>query len=148
MGDSRKLLSRQDLLSGRPSTYREVDAGALGGVVLVRGLTGAERQRIVARIAELEQGEEGDEAMLELSALIAGFGMVDAEGNQLFGADHYRELLGVDAQAIDAISKAVLEESGLSEKEMEALRGKSEATPSSGSSSGSHSPSGAPSGSS
>lgn len=144
-GDSSRILTASDLLSGRPDHYREVEVTAAGGAVLVRGLTARERQRVVRKIDELEQSDAGDHAYLELNALLAALGVVDEDGKQLFGADQVESLMGLDGRALDAIASAVLEESGLTQASMEALQGKSGPTASSASSSASPSASDAPS---
>ena len=120
MSDS-KLLSRADILGIADDIQTErVDVPEWGGSVLVRGLTGTERDEFEAGIV----GEKKSEKRFNyrnFRARLVVLAMVDEEGNQLFGPADVRQLGERSALALDRVFDVAQRLSGISEDDVEEL---------------------------
>ena len=132
-------LSRDDFLKAEDRAAEEVDLSDIpgyGGSVLVRGLTGAERDEFEASLLQ-RRGNRLEPNTRNVRAKLVARCVVDDEGNPLFDLAE-AELLGrKSAQVISRIYDVAARLSGLSESDVEELAGNSGGGAGSGSSSAS-----------
>lgn len=104
------LLSRDAILSAKLPT-REVDVPEWGGTVLVRGMTGFERDKFELFLQR--QRETGGAAQFSTRAYVAACTIVDDDGHRIFSDDDVQSLGLKSAHALDRILDAVLALSGM-----------------------------------
>lgn len=110
---SKKILGREDILAARDLEVVEVEVPEWGGTVLVRGLTGAERDALEEEAARI--------GLKNLRARWVVRCIVDENGERVF-RDEDAELLGQkSAAALTRVFEAVVRLSALSEEDVEAL---------------------------
>ena len=120
-----KVLSRSDILGIADDIQTEmVDVPEWGGSVLVRGLTGAERDRFEAGIV----GEKKSDKKLNyhnFRARLVVMSVVDEEGKRLFTHADVEALGQRAAASLAKIYDKAQELSGLSDDDVEELTGNS-----------------------
>lgn len=117
-----EYLSREAILSADDIPTEDVPVEEWSGVVRVRALTGAERDKFEAAIA-------GNGRTMNLSNLRAKFCaacMVTEAGEPLFGTADVAELGKKSAAALDRVFTVGRRLSGLSDADVEELTGESE----------------------
>lgn len=110
MSENKHPLSMEDILTADDLTVRDVEVPEWGGTVKVRAFT--KRQQIeIRRSAQASmQGDQIDVDEFERQVFLAG--MVEPEVN----ADQYNLLMERNAQALDRITRAILEINGMAEE--------------------------------
>lgn len=110
------ILQADDLLVG------DVEVPEWGGVVRVRGLTGAERDAFESEIVEL-RGRKAKLNTQNFRAKLVARSVVDEDGQRLF-SDRDAQLLGQkSASALQRVFEVAQRLSGLSETDVEELIG-------------------------
>lgn len=100
-----------------------------GGEVIVRGLTGLERDQFEQSI----MGQKGKIDIANTRARLAVASVIDEDGKRLFEDMDVRALGGKSAAALDRVVTVAMRLSGISGGDLEELAGNSEATTSGGS---------------
>lgn len=112
----KKFLSRVDILNADDATYYEVECPEWGGNVLIRGLTGYERDSVEV---DLEKKN-----LANFRARIAQKAIVDPENkpNSMFSTSDIKALGNKNAKPLDRIFMKVLELSGLRKEDVEVIK--------------------------
>lgn len=115
-------LTRDAILQADDLLVEDVEVPEWGGVVRVRGLTGAERDAFESEIVEL-RGKKARLNTQNFRAKLAARSVVDEDGQRLF-SDHDAQLLGQkSAAALQRVFEVAQRLSGLSETDVEELIG-------------------------
>lgn len=129
-------LSRDDILKAEDRATEEVDVPEWGGSVLVRGLSGRERDIFEASLME-RRGKRMVPNTANVRAKIVARCCVDEDGVRLFSDGDVEELGEKSAAPIDKIYEVAARLSGLSDEDVDELVENFGETPSAGSSSSS-----------
>ena len=116
------LLSRADLLARRPRTERVTLPG--GGDLIVRGLTGRERDAFESSFFT-GRGKDRQENFDNLRARLVSLSVVDEAGKRFLSPEDVTALGEIDAEGLDAVYAVAQRLSGLSPKDVEELAGNS-----------------------
>lgn len=117
-------LSRDDILKADDSAPVEVDVPEWGGSVLVRGMTGKERDEFETA-ARLQQGRRGEmqpagpAALVNVRAKLVARCVVDDDGNRLFTAADVAALGDKNGAAVDRVFQVAARLSGMGEEDVE-----------------------------
>lgn len=116
-------LSKDDILKAEDCRVQEVNVPEWGGIVLVRGMTGRQRDEFEASL--LEPGRRGQSRVnpANLRAKIVARCVVDDEGQRLFTDGDAAALGEKSGAAIDRVYEVAAKLSGLSEKDAEEMTG-------------------------
>lgn len=119
------FLTADDILSADDLKPVPVEVPEWGGTVLVRGMTGAARDRFEAEMLnDRMSGIAKDKALANYRARLAAACMVDPDGNRLFRSDAETRRLGEkSAQALSRVVEVASRLSGLTDDDMEELTG-------------------------
>ena len=129
------LLTRDDILNASDLAREEVDVPEWGGAVLVRGLTGRERDAYESSIVH-PNGRVMKYTLTNMRARLVALSVIDEAGARLF-SDSDIEMLGrKSAAALQRVFEVAQRLSGLSEQDMDELAKNSESGPSDDSGSG------------
>ena len=116
------LLNREAILQAQDLPTERVPVPEWGGEVIVRGLTGAERDRFEQSIVET-RGKDTRVNLRNIRAKLVTLCVVDEEGKRLFKDDDV-ELLGrKSAVALNRIFEVAQRLSGLRPEDVEELAG-------------------------
>lgn len=129
------ILKRDMILAASDIVTEEVAVPEWGGSVLVRGLTGAQRDKFEASMFELRQGKQ----VLRLNNLrahLVALSVVDEQGQRLFSEADIAELGGKSCAALQRIWNVARRLSGLSDSDVEELTKNSDSDQSGDSTSG------------
>jgi hypothetical protein len=113
-------LSRDDVLKAEDITAEEVDVPEWGGSVLVRGLTGRERDEFEVSMT-VRHGGQMVQDFANLRARLVARCIVDEDGQRLFTDSDVAALGEKSAAAIDRVFTVASQLSGLGEKDVEEL---------------------------
>jgi len=113
-------LSRDDVLKAEDLTTEEVEVPEWGGSVLVRGLTGRERDEFEVSMA-VRHGGQMVQDYTNTRAKLAARCIVDEDGQRLFTDSDVAALGEKSAAAMDRIFTVASRLSGLGETDMENL---------------------------
>jgi len=117
---SKKILSKQDILTANDIETKEVDVPEWGGTVFVRGLTGHERDKfessIVTRI-----GKETKVEMENIRAKLVSLCVVDEEGKKLFNETDVGMLTKKSGAALDRVFSVAQKLSGIGEEDFKEM---------------------------
>lgn len=132
-------LSPAEIVRKRPRATRWVLVPNLGGKVLVRALSGTERDAFESSLV-IQRGKTRTMSTANVRAKLCALAIVDpqyypGELRQAFDEDQIAELGQVDAGDLSKIYDAAAELSGISEADVEELAGNSNPVASAGSSS-------------
>lgn len=120
MSEVTKLLSREDILNVKDIMTKTVSVPDWGGSVIVKGLTGAQRNAFEQSLIK-GQGKSAkmnlDNAMAKLVALT----IVDADGKRLFSQADIEALGQKSGKALAQVYTVASELSGLTEDDVEEL---------------------------
>jgi hypothetical protein len=133
----RVMLARDDILAADDRPVEEVEVPEWGGWVLVRGMTGKQRDEYFASQAK-QHGKKVVQDIAQATAKIVARCIVDPEDHtrRMF-TDRDVALLGErSSAALERVGSVAARLSGLSEEDMEELGKDSESTPSDDTSSG------------
>ena len=130
-----KVLSRGTILEVPDIKTERVEIPEWGGAVFVRGLTGAQRDRVEASMVKLRKGKQ--ELTLEnLRAHLAVLSVVDEQGCPMFDQADIEALGNKSCAALQRIWDVARRLSGLSDEDVEELTKNSESDQSDDSTSG------------
>ena len=118
------VLDRNAILEAKDLPTETVDVPEWGGQVIVRTLTGEERDQYETSMIEIVGEGTNREAIPKLDnlrATLCALTIVDSEGKRLFTTDDVVELGNKSAAALDRIYDVSRTLSGLSEEDMEEL---------------------------
>lgn len=118
-------LSADEILDADDLKPEPVEVPEWGGTVLVRGMSGTERDLFEAAMLNSKMnGVDKDKAMERYRARLAAACMVDAEGKRLFQGDAVVKRLGTkNAQALTRVVEVASRLSGLTDADVEELTG-------------------------
>lgn len=112
-------LTREAILSVDDSVIEDVAVPEWGGAVRVRGLTGAERDKIEALVA----GNGKKMNFANLRARMCAASVVDEAGEPVFGQADIAALGAKSAAALDRVFSVVQRLSGLTDEDVDELTG-------------------------
>lgn len=113
-----KLLSKEDILHAVDLPKEEVEVPEWGGSVIVRGLTGAERDKFEASIVTLKGDKTGFNPE-NMRAKLVVLCVVDEEGKRLFSNEDVKALGEKSALALNRVFEVAQRLSGLSPDSIE-----------------------------
>ena len=113
-------LTRSQILEASDIQTEEVHVPEWGGTVLVRGLTGAERDEFEAGIAE-PRGNKVRYHMQDIRARLCVMSIVDAEGKRMFTVADVEALTVKSASALDRVFTVARRLSGLTPEDVAEL---------------------------
>jgi hypothetical protein len=116
-----KILGRDDIMNADDTELIPVDVPEWGGTVMVKPLTGNERDAY-----ESSNWRRGKGGVTELDlrgsrARLAQMAMVDESGNRLFGKEDVEKLGLKSAHALDRVVEAARESSGIADDQVEGV---------------------------
>ena len=132
----KKLLSKDAILGAADVVTEEVAVPEWGGDVLVRGLTGSERDAFESESVQTN-GRNTKMNLRNVRARLVVLSVVDEEGKRLFGFHDIEQLGEKSARALDRIFAVAMRLSGLREGDVEELAENFGQTPGAVSTSGS-----------
>ena len=114
------LLSKADILNAKEPPREVVHVRELSGDVIVRGMTGKERDAFEASCFE-GRGKKRDFSMRNLRAKMVACCCIDEQGRRLFTDEDAAELGAVRADVIDRIFGVAQRLSGMREEDLDEL---------------------------
>ncbi len=114
-------LSKDDILKATDNDPAEVDVPEWGGTVLVRGMTGRERDAFEVSLMTPGRGGRREVNPANVRAKVVARCVVDDDGNRLFTDADVTELGGKSAAAIDRVYAVAARLSGMSDEDQENL---------------------------
>jgi hypothetical protein len=114
------ILKRDDILKVADLPREEVHMPEWGGSVLVRGMTGSERDAFEGSIVELK-GNKSSVDMRNIRAKLVALTVVDEAGERLFSQADVELLGGKSAAALQRIFEVAQRLSGLTQADVEEL---------------------------
>jgi hypothetical protein len=118
-------LSRDQILEAKDLETREVDCPEWGGSVLVKALSGRERDAWEASLVQM-RGKQQVPQLGNIRAKLVARCVVDENGERLFTDADIKALGEKSAAALDRIFDVASEMSGISEKDIEEIEGNSD----------------------
>jgi hypothetical protein len=115
-----RTLTKSDILSVADVTVREVPVPEWGGAVMVKTLSGAERD---AWEASRGLGGDGPRDLVNVRASLCVRAIVDEDGNRLFADDEIAVLGEKSAAALDRVYAVAADLSKVSEDDIAELEG-------------------------
>lgn len=129
------ILTREQILQAQDLRTEEVPVPEWGGSVLVRGMTGAERDAFEASIVEMH-GKNSQVNMANVRAKLAARTIVDEAGERLFTEKDIEALGKKNATALQRIFEVAQRLSGIGQSDIEELVKNSAGGPNGSSTSG------------
>ena len=126
------ILDKRAIFAAKDIKIQLVSVPEWGGDVLVRGLTGHERDRFESTILD----QRGKKTKIDLSnarARLVAMALIDNDGKLLFSDDEVGILGTKSAAALDRIYDVAAALSGISDEDIDELLGKDGATTGGGS---------------
>lgn len=120
-----KLLSREDILRAQDITVERVEVPEWGGYVLVRGMTGAERDAFEQSIVKQRGKGKVELNLHNIRAKLVAYCCVDEAGNRLFTEADIEALGRKSGAALNRIYEVAQRLSGLTQQDMDELMGNS-----------------------
>lgn len=119
------FLSADEILGASDLAPEPVDVPEWNGTVLVRGMTGAERDKFESSLMnDNMRGVNKEKGLANYRARLAAATLVDSDGKRLFRSDAEVKRLGEkNAQALTRIAEVASRLSGLSDSDIEELTG-------------------------
>jgi hypothetical protein len=115
-------LSRDDILKAADNEPEEIDVPEWGGSVLVRGMTGRERDAFEMSMLTPGRGGRRQVDPANVRAKLVARCVIDDDGNRLFTDADVAELGGKSAAAVDRVYAVAARLSGMGgEEEMQEL---------------------------
>ena len=114
------FLSREQILAVADTIYEEVPVPEWGGKVLVKSLSGAERDRIEATIVQ-QNGRKQAFNLQNIRAKFVAWAVVDADHRRMFTDSDVTALGEKSAAALQRVFNAVQRLSGLSDDDLEEM---------------------------
>lgn len=119
-GEHMALLTKQQILAAEDIHTEMVAVPEWGGDVLVRGLSGAERDLFEDRII-VREGKKKRVELRDVRAKLAAICMVDEQGARLFSDAEVASLTRKSAAALQRVFEAAQRLSGLTDDDVEEL---------------------------
>ena len=119
-------LSRDQILEAKDLETREGDVPEWGGTVLVRALSGTDRDAYEASLVQI-RGKQQVPNLANIRAKLVARAVVDEDGNRLFSDADIKALGQKSAAALSRVFTVAAEMSGLDEKDIEEIEGNSDA---------------------
>lgn len=126
-----QYLTRDQILEAEDLLSEDVEVPEWGGVVKVRGLTGAERDRFEGSIVKM-RGNKADVNMRNLRAKLVALSAVNGDGKRLFKTPDVDALGQKSAVALQRVFDVAQRLSGISDQDVEELAGNSDSAMSDG----------------
>lgn len=114
-------LSRDAILGASDLDTEEVEVPEWGGTVLVRGLSGNERDKLEESITK-----NGKVSLDSFSAKLAAASIVDDNGDRMFSQSDVKKLGQKSARALNRVQAAAQRLSRISDEDVAELAGNSE----------------------
>jgi hypothetical protein len=114
-------LSRDDILKAEDCRTQEVDVPEWGGTVLVRGMTGRERDQFETSMLERGRGGRMVPNTANTRAKVVARCVVDEDGTRLFTDADVAALGEKSGAAIDRVFEVAATLSGLAERDREEM---------------------------
>lgn len=114
-------LSRDDILKAADNEAEEVNVPEWGGTVLVRGMTGKERDAFEVSLAQPGRGGRREWNTVNVRAKVIARCVVDDDGNRLFTDADVAELGEKSGAAVDRVYEVAARLSGLSDEDQEEM---------------------------
>lgn len=114
------LLSRDQILGAKDLITEDVDVPEWGGMVRVKGLSGAERDRFEASIIG-ENTKNKRRNLANLRARMVSLTVVDAEGKTLFRPNDVEALGAKSAAALDRVFDVAMRLAGMRDEDVDEL---------------------------
>lgn len=111
------ILTKNQILEANDVQTETVEVPEWGGSVIVKTLSGAERDKLEGSI----MSQPGERNFTNLRAKIVALSVVDEQGNNLFTFDEAVELGKKSARALDRIFTATQRLSGITPEDVEDL---------------------------
>ena len=118
-------LTRQALLGATTVPTLTVEIPELGGSVIVRGMTGAERDKFESSCWE-GRGKKRNFSMSNIRAKLVTYCVVDETGHRLFTEADVDAIGAMRADIVDRLFGAAQKLSGMSEEDIDELGRRSE----------------------
>lgn len=129
------VLGREAILSAADIQTEQVMVPEWGGAVLVRGLTGAERDAFEASVVVPGSKGGGSVRLEMLRAKLCARSIVDEQGARVFSDADVKALGAKSAAALQRVFNVAMRLSGLSDQDVESLAAGLKNDPSAGSTS-------------
>lgn len=130
MKDKMNILGREDILKARDITTQRVDVPEWGGTVIVRALTGKERDQYEDSLMKLRSsGRKGrgpkvlEPDLQGARARLVSLACIDEAGERLFTDADVAALAEKSAKALNRVFDVAAVMSGLSDDDLEELLG-------------------------
>lgn len=118
------ILNREQILQAQDLKQEVVSVPEWGGDVIVRTLTGAERDQFEADMIQ-SNGKVAGENLYNLRARLSSLCLVDESGRRLFSDDDVKLLGAKSAHALQRVFEQAMKLNALSEGDVEELAGNS-----------------------
>lgn len=125
---SKKFLSREAILNVKDFKTREVEVEEWGGTVLVKSLSGSERNEFEQSMI-IRRGKDVQMNMKNATAKLVALSVVDEEGNRLFSDADVETLGSKSGAALSRVYTVASKLAGLSEDDMKELTENLKETP-------------------
>lgn len=119
------FLTKQQILDAQDIETVEVAVPEWGGCVLVKGMTGLERDELEASVVS-RRGKQVDVNLINLRAKMVAKCVVDETGARLFGEEDVRTLGKKSAGALQRVFEVAQRLAGMSDEDVEELTKNSE----------------------
>jgi len=118
---AKKRLTRAQILGAEDILTEEVDCPAWGGFVLVRGLTGAERDRFEMQIMQQKGRKKVVWNKEHVRARLVVAGVIDEDGELVFSQSDIPAVSRKSAAALEPVFDTIRRLSGMTEADVEEL---------------------------
>jgi hypothetical protein len=122
-----KLLTKNEILQAQDIQREEVPVPEWGGVVLVRGLTGKQRDGLEASMIE-GKGKNANVNLMNLRAKLVARSVVDEDNKRVFEDADIPALTEKSAVALNRVYEVAQRLSGITQEDVDELTKNSEAT--------------------
>lgn len=117
---AKKILTRGQILEAEDLEWQDLNVPEWGGTVIVRGLTGKERDQYEAGILRM-RGKNAQLNLQNARARLVVMGTIDEEGEPVFTMKDVDALGDKSAAAIERIASAIQRLSGLAEADVQQM---------------------------
>lgn len=114
------VLNRNDILKANDSLKQLVKVPEWGGEIWVRGMTGAERDKLEASVVQ-QRGKDTNVNMTNIRAKIASMTICDENGKRLFKEEDIQALSQKSAAALQRVFVIGQKLSGLGDDDIQEL---------------------------
>jgi len=114
-----KILTRQDIVDAQDIETETVEVAEWGGAVMVRAMSGAERDQFQRSLMVVRADGKRETTMVNLQAKLVAMCAIDEQGNLLFGADEVDHLAKKSASAIERVFTVAQRLNGLAPDDLE-----------------------------